>query len=1648
MSFDLLAVGGTGVAFTLEYLLARRKMPPAQQQQLARILLLDPDETDSLRGLMLDEARAQRVEVKLVDLSEEVGDRTLEDALKESGALTPLMRVLLTSEDRAVPFKRGMMGRPKVASTILSRPLKDAPPRIDTIMAVLAPPPQVSARLVVGSIAGGTGAGLIPFLCRRLRDPDSNLREADGRVLDLHVLALLPWFDPDGTTGYPSQEVQRANARGGILALRTFMSSVRGREPDQGERTWVYVVGPANDAIKNLRRPKKEDVEARGMVSPVLRDVALQVHGLIEPQIDGARNRNTLEKRGLAVLPSATVLDPVGSTGGYFRGLALALSTLAGWKVEELVSGGPPRLGGMPEIIERPLRAAVRTKNAGLVKRLTEHWEGMSASYLKLSDDLYGAPGAGAAAERGQRRLANEARYTSSKDIAELLDHPAEGRELARTLADMASVVDAGTQDAEHGAKRYRQIAEVVAAVLERRLFADTAPIGQDATSIKPSITVPVELLAASQYNAQTHGQLVRFILTDGGIEALLGEYSKGAPSFSSASIASPLAVVHAAVDAATRKNPEVIDWCRVLWVAAVRGWLSFSKPTSTDEVILRADEAWLSEGLRVVSIGNAATSGVPVGITTPQLGFVPAAGVLDRSTESIAALLKALKEWSETMAPGGAQRALQEAVRGQGVTLEDLKRVLRDVGQDEATMRDQLAGFVAFTSQWSDQWPAALDEVALWRSAILGTGSGTCNQNGPVLKLAFNAASSKGLRDVHIPALHDTHEIVDFDGRPWRRPSGLDQREREISLALSTRQLSSGDPASTIYDSLEFEKHGKHPFPLVPGVCFERTGDDSRTPKLYVWAGTGESYASWNKGEYALTMRGRIGTEHVTVRVTIPRTIPVEEVSFEKIFIPQPGCISLVDQNGNATSTLRWVDVPVVRRYLPLVKEVVEAPGRNEGRTPVTWKIRFRGGVEGQHTIRSLHGALNRQRLPIAIWPNPAGVGGGWRFYSVLLGQVRGSNNLQGWVMTRDSRSSFVSMWPLEEGVTNLTLGPARETMKFLYLFGPDREFGAFQLPAPSPVLPSSKAYVALDFGTSNTSLATRSSNDQVDGTPVSPGGPTPLVLSPSEVGAPSDAIWLNGRPWLASTRQKAPVDTEGELDFIPTLLVDRLANTSDARGIYSTRCQVHPQENHKAFNGSVLSGFKWRTDPDSVAAKHDHLEISLLTALAGAYSEAEVRASYPLALAPSQRNSYLQAVTAVGRSLESKTGIEIKYPPAAIPVDETTVMLYGLLDAFQDRAYDAKKLHVGVAIDIGGGTVDLLVAPLASLSHGTKDWSQFLVLAAGSVRYGADLLAQNLAAMCGYRPEELQVAIRRGLAETFHTERPTGELGSLDAFVADVSPIADKLDLVAPAHGWKVVGGAFSAQVNTYYFRDVLEYAARSVAGAFLDAENFKYRAEHARRTETRWSGTPAAPDYDPKNPLPVVVHYLLSGNGWGWLGDARKQQWVANLHRRIGDLLAWNTGSKQSFVQWGTGRPTHSVVGKAAVARFLATGRNLKNLNAGDIPLECVSEGLFGKGGLDAGSGRVSWFRQMGPGAPPDAMNAPDLPEDVELGDVSSASDLESWMGPTWKDAVPLVVAAQSELRSQTGARASAMHVLYEEVLYKHYTPEWISGRKPRR
>jgi hypothetical protein len=375
MSFDLVVVGGTGQWMLLELCMRQQRLKK-QAPFPENLWLIDRDlgpvnqEPSDNRDVVSDHlARVLARELEAADARLEAHNRYLlsriacQPAMGDATHLQAMLSVpeerditwtATTQQERNTDVRQGFFALPRLSAIWTSIQgfrgqqevvLDRLPTFLDA--AYLTPTgPAPRPLLVIGSLAGGTGAGLLPYLYQRLRDtPAQTWRRP------VVIVAVLPWFTPPVQAGGQFQTVtwERCcrNASAGIKALYRITRDLRHRALEAGRNelpadlppTTCVLAGPPIGlaAATSVAKLQPLDAVERGFIAPTIQILADALPDLIDTgRTQDQRQRfsfgtlqtHFLRKKTGADRQAAQDLVPLHSAGSYRA--ALQAQAIAG----------------------------------------------------------------------------------------------------------------------------------------------------------------------------------------------------------------------------------------------------------------------------------------------------------------------------------------------------------------------------------------------------------------------------------------------------------------------------------------------------------------------------------------------------------------------------------------------------------------------------------------------------------------------------------------------------------------------------------------------------------------------------------------------------------------------------------------------------------------------------------------------------------------------------------------------------------------------------------------------------------------------------------------------------------------------------------------------------------------------------------------------------------------------------------------------------------------------------------------------------------------------------------------------------------------------------------------------------------------------
>jgi hypothetical protein len=317
MAFDLAVFGGTGQWVLLEFLLRHLRGETVELPE--NVWIVDPHQPDVARSLPAQlrsvEERAGRPSLRIRPTRDArlttTLDSVLDDELKPPAQYEQLRQLLssaATVYERSYSTERGFFALPRLAASwIALAGFETPPPFLEDLYLEAAGNPLI----ITGSLAGGTGSGLIPQVLLRTR-----AKSPDHWKRTVIVQAILPWFNPElGSAAGTGDTVKWAqcerNAADGVRALKRIMNDIAVRAPggqlDLPE-TLCSVAGIPPEVAERTAPPEHQQVASSGVTPPFIRAVGDSLLHLAEERV--AEATAAVEK---VVFGPATLAVPRGS---------------------------------------------------------------------------------------------------------------------------------------------------------------------------------------------------------------------------------------------------------------------------------------------------------------------------------------------------------------------------------------------------------------------------------------------------------------------------------------------------------------------------------------------------------------------------------------------------------------------------------------------------------------------------------------------------------------------------------------------------------------------------------------------------------------------------------------------------------------------------------------------------------------------------------------------------------------------------------------------------------------------------------------------------------------------------------------------------------------------------------------------------------------------------------------------------------------------------------------------------------------------------------------------------------------------------------------------------------------------------------------
>lgn len=1643
------------------------------------------------------------------------------DAWRDASSL--LLGTLFTKTELEADLRSGFFADPKLGASccIASNSLEFLAGEIQSFGG--RPERGIRHRIIAGSVAGGTGAGILPALARRLR-PAAYAPHYDGR--HLHVLAFLPWMNPEKAAALakgpirPTWQGCARNAVGGLRSLQRLVFDVEQQNNNrpagagQPVETFVYPLGVPVAEAEAKAPPTVAEVRSRGSADDVFMHAVLALPRLLAPR------DAQVPPGGAHVAALHSPLLPPDARAAEATMSPIHEVDMGMWHALERMGGNPDRkikgwvlerVGwltfsswALPEplfrIVSRASDAFKHDPVEGFFKKIKTRWS-ERARHLEAW-----------VKKQPPRLEPNLSRFEDDAVLRRAIEEQLDGKtiELLCRCADCDKAGDATqTANADH-------IADVIADAVRQYFLVRANEAASRASSgegplpggrILP-LGTPSEAVVADRCGRSLFRQPAGAAHSAADVLATTYANTTGEPGVYSRPFASPLGVAHAmlhrvrdamqehrAGDRARLLTDRGVSLVIALWRAAFHNQLTFDSITPRDREIIAAGEpAAVLADCRVVRFNGAA-----VGLTFPELGLVPHVELVDQersaeglerlrttlASEALQAQLSKLDEMPDRIA---FRRYLDELRPSMVMALAELP-----VGQRSPPIWYQLLDRWAGTDLPAETTVHCVRRVTLWPAHAEASAS---FQSIPVRRSALSAFTTS-------------------DGTHWRAPGVVADRlgDGYAELELEVVRYEIGRAVCT--PVWAGDARVEVDLPLLPGVCIASRAVEVPVAEareivpgdvqhaVYVW--DGHAHTSWDGASRVLRLIGRIEgrPEVVTFAVRFGADFDLQVLSNDRVLVKRVARVRAFEQGREG-----WVyaDVPVRAEFLHLVRSASAVVGP----AARVYTVNFLGEVtrevgygEGQTADigRPKSERDVGKTVAIAVWPGlgiPPVIRRSWRLFTFLFGdngvndvckEYKANFGVFGGLPDRNPMFCRLDR-PDDVAPVRTVVGPP--TPRFLHVTildegGGEGTFSLDPLGVGAETADSlPPAYLGLDLGTSNTCMAATSGQAPQLLRFAGEEAHRPHVLA-RNVGHEVDLGLLTSEPWLPSVRCvhdrpecRASVAPFSEL---PTWLMLTSRYAVDGKALsnevlreegvlpFADFCLVGPEVNTANWGSRVLSGIKWGHSPEKTRR---FLEVLFVWGLASPQTygnEVVLRASFPLAFRAEARARYGAVIAEALRRATEWTGRRARLdapldapaldytrsmleaaPVPALPfLDESSVLVEGIGKIFKHHGHtsnaDGRTLSIAVAIDIGGRTIDTVVA---ALKPGAGDGLNSRLLSAGSVELGADVLKRRLLQdvfQVGGFASILDLAIRTGLPRRMWSTEGWPGAGDL---VTTHGEAVNSLPLA-----WKLIRG---------YFGVLAEYCARVLAGALLDRQNLIHRLKSARgtgaqeafETEVTWLS-------NSKGPVRIVLAPLLCGNGWRWLPTDERSAWASLFASRARELLSAYDERARAGGEWAP--YDASLVSldattwpKGKVAALLAGVQRLTR-NPAPVPPESVCNGFAVEPEHEE-----RWMRQIGAGAlpasdagskelygaiwdrcdPPSAHPAPTFPRSVTLGGAVQKVELanRSWQLPSAAD-FKAIREAQAERKDHAEFRSlSTMDAWLGRVLAAALDDQWFA------
>jgi hypothetical protein len=700
MAYDLLAVGGTGQSVLLELLFRAQRTGLDLLPREIWILDRELDTWGDLIETQQDALPRKSTQAALIKITtarpavpRNAAAQTMSTILNGSfdsppeklpQILASILTEALTPPEWTQGIEDGFFALPRLAAAWFGIVgLESQAQFLDSAYLTTRVAGESHPLFVVGSVAGGTGAGLIPSLLHAFR-----LAPPKEWARDLWIFPFLPYFDPQASRRADKRInlVQcRWNAAHAIQELERERALLHARLveaiSDEAERalvpsTSISLIPPLVDdpaQLRDIHPPDPDDVAIRksfdGAIGRGVDHILAVDAYLSNPKKHLAADAGNRTHIGVLQVPQAQLRQGAGA-GGYTGGRrnGIVSEMIVSLRDEIVVQRDPVRAvpgviaaSGLGRTFERIFHARTLAKRRDRTTTETAFWEAFDARLTERADQISARAGGVSIGQDLDRIIALIDEYSA--------------REQRRTeILRMADANDAGSGIlvADRIADSLLSAAELESAEILRQTayeaFVPAMLVGTVSTSSFGQVPVYGEFTspsdAASAWSARWRPE-------------------EDPRSFRGSSRAKLMGHAHAYADYVTNAKvgggapgadtPLGIAW--LLWKAAVAGLLEFSEL----QVDFRSGERWTEAedwdadfGGYVILMTYQRT---PVAFSSADMGIVPAAQLSDRPARA---------EWEPHERAKAALTQLTKAVAQiEKRRLDDQRDSLADVLND-----------------------------------------------------------------------------------------------------------------------------------------------------------------------------------------------------------------------------------------------------------------------------------------------------------------------------------------------------------------------------------------------------------------------------------------------------------------------------------------------------------------------------------------------------------------------------------------------------------------------------------------------------------------------------------------------------------------------------------------------------------------------------------------------------------------------------------------------------------------------------------------------------------------------------------------------------------------------------------------------------